>query len=1191
MSPHAAAPSSPPPIVEPAPGEGGLVIYRASRLEALLDPFRRLLDATWPDDPLQAQTVIAAHPGMKQWLTGALAKRMGRQGVIANLEVMLPSAWIDRLAQSRLGAHAVALPRWQRQHLRWNLYQWLGDTAAVPGLDDPRIARFLDAGLDDAERSRRRYQLADRLARLYSQYLVYRPDWLDAWARGQHRYATAASADAQLAVTESRLLAPLWRRAVREIGSHRAEVVAELIARLQREAGQGEARVSVLHVFGLSHLAPAELAVLRAYAEQALVALYLPDPCRDYWGVLGEGAAADWRRTEDSLIAAAEGGDWWRPARHELLARWGRLGQHFFAALLDGDVREDIRHWRDDASPAPANRLERVQESIRQLDESLIVPCAGLDEEMADPSLRIHLAHTPQRELEILRDAMLDARASGIEPGEMLVMAPDIRRYLPLIPALFGHPGDPREPLPYHTADAPVAQAHPLFAAFLRLLALPASRLGAAEVLDLLSMPELARRFGLDAGALDALAELLAESRVAWSLDAAHRGGFGVPALAEHGFAWALDRMIAGYLASDESGEAAQAMHLPDGTELLPLPGLHGEHAAALGALDALLRQVRRLLTRSTQTLPASEWAGYFEELAEAVLRIDREARPARDAWDALKRIIASLRTETAAAGVDPDLHFAVAAERLRSALASAPARQPFLLGGATFSGMVPQRAIPFRFIAVLGLDDGEFPRHVDDGGLDLMARLRRQGDRDQRFDDRYLFLETLMSARQRLHLSYVGEGVRDGQPRNPAAPLAELAAVLARADAAAGEALATAAPWRVRHPLQPFDARYVDGRDPRLYTYHAGHAALRAATPAMPAAVPAPEAPMPDSLALSALKDYWRDPARHLLQRRLRLSLEALDDERLPMNEPIEPHLPRFDSVARRLLFEGALADPAWHPEHAPDWLRLDGRMPAAGAGEEAWRHERELTRLLADALRAQGAVGESLERQRLPIDLSLDLDGRPLRLHGQVDGLLAHPRGGLQLLHLALPRQDANTGRWQDAALDFGKRAAAFLDWLAARLTLPADLPLRYTLSTRKRDAWADALDTADERYRTGDLPRAALEARLGRLIGWWCAAEAHPLRYFPRTSWAAWRAMQAEDATEASIARAARAAWLSGWQRTGERDYAPGYAALLAGDETWAAGSPALRELMDFARELAAALEPGLEPHRPPAGEAGR
>ncbi|MDO4710148.1 MAG: exodeoxyribonuclease V subunit gamma [Pseudomonadota bacterium] len=1172
MNSHAASQL---PVFEPAADEHGLVIYRASRLEALLAPLRDLLAATAAEDVLQPQTVLAAHPGMKQWLTGALARQMGVQGIVANLEVLLPSSWIDRLAQAQLGEQAVSLPRWQRQHLRWSLNEWLADAAQVRGLHDPRIAAFLDEALPAGECARRRYQLADRLASLYSRYLVYRPDWLEAWGQGQHRYATAGQGG-QWQVNESQLLAPLWQHAVAQLGSHRAQLLARLEQVLQVRAGQP---LPALHVFGPSHLAPSELAILRAYARHALVALYLPDPCRDYWGVLEGGHAGLWRQQEDALIAEAGGGDWWRPARHELLSRWGRLGQHFFSSLLEGEVREDIRHWQDEERCENPNRLMRLQQSIRHLDEALLVPGADVASENQDASLRIHLAHTPQRELEILHDVMLAARANGIEPGQMLVMAPDMRRYLPLIPALFGEPGKPGERLPYHSADVPISATHSLFAAFLRLLSLPASRLEVNEVLDILSLPEVARRFGLDAEALAGLAEHLAQSRVAWSLDAGHRASFGVPACAEHGFAWAMDRMLAGYLASDAGGDAAEVLNLPDGTEMLPLAHLGASDAATLGALDALLQQVRKMLTLADSCLTASEWVQYFDALCEALLRVDAQEAAAQEAWQALKRVIAGLRNEPAVAGLDPQLHFRVAVDWLQAALQAVPERQPFLLGGVTFSGMVPQRAIPFRFIAVLGLNEGEFPRSVDDGGLDLMAHLRRRGDRDQRHDDRYLFLETLMSAREQLHLSYLGEGVQDGKPRNPASPLAELMAVLERADSACSQAMKTAAPWRVKHPLQPFDRRYFDGGDVRFFSYQAAFAKLHEKPADIVAGQAGPESPAEQTCSLSALHEYWRDPARQLLAGRMRLSLEALEEDRLRAEEPGDEELSWQDSIEQRLLFEEVLADPAWRGDVMPDWLRLDGRLPVGELGQAVWQRERGRVLYLADCLREQGALTDAMQKQRLPIDLAVPLEKGEMRLLGQVRNLLPHPSGGWQLLTMLRPKQD-DKGQWLDPELRFDRRCRIFIDWLAARLSLPQAEPLHCTLSWSRQDPWLASLNRADALFRSGQIGREWLEAPLAWLLAAWRDAALYPRRYFPRTSWAAWQAMQKDGADAASIARAVAAAWAP-VRGNGERDYAPGYTRLLAGDENFAEGSQALAELCDFARVLAGQLEYFMEP----------
>ena len=99
------------------------------------------------------------------------------------------------------------------------------------------MAHYLRQGEGEAsaaEAAQRRFQLADRLASLYSRYLVYRPDWLLAWERGEHptttSLATAGPATEALRATERDLLCPLWRHLRNRLGAHvtqKGSLVAE----------------------------------------------------------------------------------------------------------------------------------------------------------------------------------------------------------------------------------------------------------------------------------------------------------------------------------------------------------------------------------------------------------------------------------------------------------------------------------------------------------------------------------------------------------------------------------------------------------------------------------------------------------------------------------------------------------------------------------------------------------------------------------------------------------------------------------------------------------------------------------------------------------------------------------------------------------------------------------------------------
>ncbi len=1142
---------------EPAAEAGnGIVVYRASRLEALLEPLEQLLRAFPPDQVLAPQTVIAAHPGMRHWLFGALARRRPA-GIVANLRVVLASTWLDELAQSLLGSHAVALQPYRREHLRWRIHE------ALPLLDADEVRAYL--GGEDAPR--RRLQLADRLAGLYTQYMVYRPDWLLAWQQGK----PAGPKNFQGA---------LWRSLRAGIAlPHRGERLHDLVAQIHRQ-GATSAAVEPLHLFGHSHLAPAELHVLRALARQRPVILYVPDPCREYWGGLRAERAR--LRTLASLPVDGELQQELLQLDHPLLASWGRMGQHFVLALNEGEdsIRVDTRHWEDQSDAGmTASLLATLQESVRRLrhDQHLIDPARLLSAAARqDRSLRIHVCASRLRELEVLRDALLMElqQRADLQPADIVVMAPDIQAYVALIPAIFGVPGRPGSVLPYHLADIAVARSHPIYDAFLAILGLPGARISAAELIDLLRLPLLARSLGIAANGVDALALRLAEARVAWGLDGAYRARFDVPDIAAHTLAWGMDRMLAGHVLGEDIDVAEQGF---DG--LWPLSV--GGDAESLGALDRLLLEIAALDRAARLPARASAWVARLQLMLDRLFAAGYPDDDEREALLQLRACIQELASETAAAELDPELDFTVVRDLLGKRLAAVSARQRLLLGGITFCGMVPQRAIPFRMIAVLGLNEGDYPRAPARDGLDLMQVQRRLGDRDVRDDDRYLFLETLMSARDALHLSYVGEGARDARPRNPAAPLAELMQFLdLRAGIDPQSATPQARPWLVRHPLQAFDPRNFDGRDPALFSF-AGEwlapdqpgvavtierdTARSAQTTASTASAASAE-----PVAIARLQAFYKDPARSLATQGLQIRLDALEAGRLSESEALQPRTEAIDRVGRQLILD-ALRTSQPIPEQAAASLRLSGILPAGRLALPAYEAERALAQAALQVAHQLPCLSTGLP-PRQPIQIDREIAGR--RWLGRLGRVHASDQHHIVLDVFPKQRIDA---------LGFRERIPVFIEWALLQLErldqsgsvtlclVCAPEPARGRSKPLIAD-WGGVLNGVDSAIQdargqgdqvTLDSIRRDLQQRLCALLQIAQDAADQRLHYFPQTSWAALEG-DADD-----VARV----WLgddAGW-RAGERERAPGYAALLGRDLEFTEGSVDLQRLRGIAQRL--------------------
>jgi exodeoxyribonuclease V gamma subunit len=305
---------------------------------------------------------------------------------------------------------------------------------------------------------------------------------------------------------------------------------------------------------------------------------------------------------------------------------------------------------------------------------------------------------------------------------------------------------------------------------------------------------------------------------------------------------------------------------------------------------------------------------------------------------------------------------------------------------------MVPMRSIPARVIGLLGMNANDFPRSQQPLGFDLIARQPRRGDRSRRNDDRYLFLEALLSAREVLHISYVGRDLRDNAVKVPSVVVAELLDVIDRADVLPGDDsdLQARLPSRrliVEHPLQPFSPRCFARSDPTQWSYaddwlavaRSGILADSGGPMFADAELPAE---VPDQIELTDLIRFLRAPSRWFLENRLRLRMPWEEGAPAPSEPFALDNLERW-SLGQRLL----QLQPAEMGDAGRGLLCAEGILPHGEAGRVLFRREAErIERFRSGLDRLAAPVLEPIE-----IDLSLDVNGPAgsVRLQGWLDGV----------------------------------------------------------------------------------------------------------------------------------------------------------------------------------------------------------
>jgi exodeoxyribonuclease V gamma subunit len=320
----------------------------------------------------------------------------------------------------------------------------------------------------------------------------------------------------------------------------------------------------------------------------------------------------------------------------------------------------------------------------------------------------------------------------------------------------------------------------------------------------------------------------------------------------------------------------------------------------------------------------------------------------------------------------------------------------------------MPMRSIPFRTVCLLGMNDGVYPRSVPPEGFDLMNGRTKPGDRSRRDDDRYLFLEALLSAQQTLYISYVGSSIQDNTERVPSVLVSELMEYChqnyclegeqALPNDESGDKLLQALTHY--HSMVPFSPNCFTG-DAFSYAKEWLPAVNRKGEVSGEFNRKLEEylldASYPLDLDLVELQRFWRLPVQYFFNRRLKVVFEPP----IPVMEDDEPFvLGGLDSYQMRdglldTLLKQQLAgstDSKAVIEAFVSQQRAQGKLPVGSFGDIEFETNRvQAEELVEKLVYLCGSAKEDVE-----IKLSFDLLGedKPIHLSGW---LTQHYQSGL--------------------------------------------------------------------------------------------------------------------------------------------------------------------------------------------------
>ena len=941
-----------------------LRVYHSNRLDVLEALMEFIVERERLDDPFEPEMILVQSTGMAQWLQMTLSQKFG---IAANIDFPLPASFIWDMFV-RVLPEIPKESAFNKQSMSWKLMTLL------PQLLEREDFTLLRHYLTDDSDKRKLFQLSSKAADLFDQYLVYRPDWLAQWETG-HLVEGVGEAQAWQA--------PLWKALVEytdELGQprwHRANLYQRFIETLESATTCPPGLPSRVFICGISALPPVYLQALQALGKHIEIHLLFTNPCRYYWGDIKDPAYLaklltrqrrhSFEDRELPLFRDSENAgqlfnsDGEQDVGNPLLASWGKLGRDYIYLLSDLESSQELDAFVD---VTPDNLLHNIQSDILELENRAV---AGVNiEEFSrsdnkrpldplDSSITFHVCHSPQREVEVLHDrllAMLEEDPT-LTPRDIIVMVADIDSYSPFIQAVFGSAPADRY-LPYAISDRRARQSHPVLEAFISLLSLPDSRFVSEDVLALLDVPVLAARFDITEEGLRYLRQWVNESGIRWGIDDDNVRELELPATGQHTWRFGLTRMLLGYAMESAQGEWQS---------VLPYDESSGLIAELVGHLSSLLMQLNIWRRGLAQERPLEEWLPVCRDMLNAFFLPDAETEAAmtliEQQWQAI-----------IAEGLGAQYGDAVPLSLLRDELAQRLDQerisQRFLAGPVNICTLMPMRSIPFKVVCLLGMNDGVYPRQLAPLGFDLMSQKPKRGDRSRRDDDRYLFLEALISAQQKLYISYIGRSIQDNSERFPSVLVQELIDYIGQSHYLPGDEALNCDESEARvkahltchHTRMPFDPQNYQPGNLQSYAREWLPAASQAGKAHSEFVQPLPFT-LPETVPLETLQRFWAHPVRAFFQMRLQVNFRTEDSE-IPATEPfILEGLSRYQ-INQQLLNVLVEQDDA---ERLFRRFRAAGDLPYGAFGEIFWETQCQEMQQLADRVIACRQPGQSME------------------------------------------------------------------------------------------------------------------------------------------------------------------------------------------------------------------------------------
>lgn len=626
---------------------------------------------------------------------------------------------------------------------------------------------YLQSHQNPALAAQKRWQLAQQLALLFIDYELSRPEMINAWVSGRLFFSDSQDSRLkQIEKAQSTVYMSLFN------DSSDSLTLSGLLRSIEVAK---PTEIRPIFLFVPSRLSPLHRQIIVLLSRYYPVHIYHLNICREFWQDMETDDEINWRKRirqldltatdADGQLINADKADASKligetffdleqgldEFENPLLKAWGKPGRENLRLL--SDLENDAIHAgipyqdflldeaQDELIHSPQCTLSALQYAVlnRIPSDASHIPLRNTVLVASAPAIEVEVSQVYNSILYELK------QNPALKLTDIVVLVTDMSKYRYVIEQVFERLNHHVvSPLRYSISDSSAGEESLYARAVTQLLAIIETDFIRDEVFTFLTNPCVMTATDSHRGEVDA-----------WLQAAVDLGIF-------RGYEQLYEGQDEDLTELYTWRQGLQRLHRSLAQSAADSSPLNTEE---MGRLSVIISQLNKHKTQLSQSQTTTKWQQSLQYLFDTFIAVpDNHAQE-----EAVSLAVARQLQQLAASQPGLILNYHDIKHYLLSGLTEISAgRGRYLSGGVVCAALQPMRPVPFKITYVLGLGESQFPGQIRHNTLDLAAYSRRIGDIDQVDNNKYLFLETLMSARDKLFLSYIGRDELTGDILSP---------------------------------------------------------------------------------------------------------------------------------------------------------------------------------------------------------------------------------------------------------------------------------------------------------------------------------------------------------------------------------------------------------------------------------------